>query len=100
MRSDRPLIVAILLLAAGLGLILGYCQGTFGFNAAYPVSAANLHLSITTTGPAAMGGAALTVLGLVAMAWALICAIIGSLQQIGGGRDRAEREDHSLRLTE
>jgi hypothetical protein len=83
MRSDRPLIVSILLLASGLGLVFGYGNGTAGFNAAYPVSAASLQLAITTTGPAALGGLILTVLGLLTMAWALICAFVGQVQQIG-----------------
>ncbi len=82
MRSDRPLIVSILLLAAGFGLILGYGNGSATFNAAYPVSAANLQLAITTTGPAALGGLILTVLGLLALIWALICAFIGPVQSI------------------
>jgi hypothetical protein len=83
MRSDRPLIVSILLLASGLGLIVGYCNGSAGFNAAYPVSGASLQLALTTTGPAALGGLILTVLGLLAMIWALICAFIGQIQMIG-----------------
>jgi hypothetical protein len=87
MRSDRPLIISILLLASGLGLIFGYCNGNAGFNAAYPLAGANLQLAITTTGPAAMGGIILTVLGLLAMAWALICAIIGEIQLIGHERE-------------
>jgi hypothetical protein len=92
MRSDRPLIISILLLAAGLGLIFGYCTGTAGFNAAYPFAGANLQLAITTTGPAAIGGLVLTVLGLLMMIWALICAFIGQIQLIGtGSRDRRER---------
>lgn len=94
MRSDRPLIVSILLLAAGLALIIGYGNGSGGFNAAYPVSAANLQVAITTTGPAALGGLALTVLGLLAMLWALICAFIGPIQSIRKSKEvvRVERE--------
>jgi hypothetical protein len=80
MRSDRPLIVSVLLLASGLALIIGYGTGNAAFNAAYPISAANLQLAITTTGPAALGGLVLTVLGLLAMVWALICAFFGPIQ--------------------
>jgi len=82
MRSDRPLIVSILLLASGLALILGYGTGNAAFNAAYPFSAANLQLAINTTGPAALGGLVLTILGLLVMIWALICAFIGPIQSI------------------
>jgi hypothetical protein len=77
MRSDGPLILAVLFLAAGLGVIFSYGVGTAGFNAAYPLAGANLQLSIATAGPAAVGGLALTALGLLIMAWALICALVG-----------------------
>jgi hypothetical protein len=82
MRSDRPLIVSVLLLASGLSLIFGYCTGTAGFNAAYPAAGASLHFAITTMGPAAMGGVVLTSLGLLMLVWALICAIVGQIQMI------------------
>jgi len=77
MKSDGPMILAVVLLGAGVSMIFGYGVGSAGFNAAYPISAANLHLSIATTGPAALGGFALTVLGLLAMVWALLSAIVG-----------------------
>jgi hypothetical protein len=82
MRSDRPLIVSVLLLASGLALIIGYGTGNAAFNAAYPISAANLQLAITTTGPAALGGLVLTILGLLAMIWAFICAFVGPVQSL------------------
>ncbi|MGA2852032.1 MAG: hypothetical protein ABSE46_23765 [Terracidiphilus sp.] len=77
MRSDGPLILAVLSVAAGLGVIFSYGVGTAGFNAAYPLAGANLQLSIATAGPAAVGGLALTALGLLILAWALICALVG-----------------------
>jgi hypothetical protein len=83
MKSDRPLIVSILFLATGLTLIFGYCTGTAGFNAAYPVAGASVQLAITTYGPAAIGGVVLTAIGLVLLIWALICAIVGQIQLIG-----------------
>jgi hypothetical protein len=89
MRSDGPLILAVLFLAAGLTIIFGYGVGTAGFNAAYPFSAANLQMSITTTGPAAIGGMALTLLGVLLLAWALICALVGQFIP-GGDARRAE----------
>src|SRR5258708_24632052 len=69
MRSDRSLIVSVLLLAAGLGLTFGYCNGNFGLNASYPLSGASLKFSVATYGPAALGGPALTALGLVLLVW-------------------------------
>jgi hypothetical protein len=91
MKSDGPLILAVLSLAAGLTIIFTYGVGTGGFNAAYPVSAASLQMSISTTGPAAIGGMALTALGLLLTVWALICAIVGQFVNFGTERGRAER---------
>jgi len=91
MKSDGPMILAVVLLGAGVSMIFGYGVGSAGFNAAYPISAANLHLSIATTGPAALGGFALTVLGLLAMVWALLSAIVG-LFTTGARLARLERK--------
>ena len=83
MKSDGPLILAVLFLASGLTIIFSYGIGSAGFNAAYPFSAANLNLSIATTGPAAMGGLALTALGLLVLLWGLICALVGEFSGMG-----------------
>ena len=76
MRADRPLIASIVFLATGLSLIFGYCNGATSLNAAFPIDASALHLDITTTGPAALGGIALFGLGLVLLIWALLAAIV------------------------
>jgi hypothetical protein len=91
MKSDGPLILAVLFLAAGLTLIFTYGIGTTAFNAAYPFSAANLQMSISTTGPAAIGGLGLTALGLLLMIWAVICAIVAQFMVFGTDRGRATR---------
>jgi hypothetical protein len=91
MKSDGPLILAVLFLAAGLTIIFAYGAGTSGFNAAYPFAAANLNMSIATTGPAAIGGLALTALGLLLMVWALLCAIVGQFRIAGYDRNRPDR---------
>jgi hypothetical protein len=91
MKSDGPLILAVLFLAAGLTLIIFYGVGTAGFNAAYPFSAANLQMSISTTGPAAIGGLGLTALGLLLMVWAVIGAIVSQFMVFGTERGRAAR---------
>jgi hypothetical protein len=91
MKSDGPLILAVLFLAAGLTLIIAYGTGTAGFNAAYPFSAANLQVSISTAGPAAIGGMGLTALGLLMMVWAVIGAIVSQFMVFGTERGRAER---------
>ncbi len=97
MRPDRPLIVSVLFLAAGLGLTFGYCDGTCALNAGYPLSAASFKLSVSTFGPAAIGGPALTLMGLLLLVWALFCAIVGQLGLVGSSR---ERDDGPLRLLE
>lgn len=92
MKSDGPLILAVLFLAAGFSLIFAYGVGTAGFNAAYPFAGANLQLSIATTGPAAIGGLGLTALGVLLLIWALLCAIVAQFRVIGSDRSRPERK--------
>ncbi len=84
MKSDRPLIASVLFLAAGLGLIFGFCHGTEGLSAAFPVAASTLQLSFVTTGPAALGGIALTAIGLLLLIWALLAAIAGQASLLTG----------------
>ena len=93
MKSNGPLILAVLFLACGLTIIFVYGVGTAGFNAAYPFSAANLNLSIATTGPAAVGGLALTALGLLLLLWALVCAIVGLASGVGSDQYRLDRTE-------
>ncbi|HTH42054.1 MAG TPA: hypothetical protein VL498_02765 [Terracidiphilus sp.] len=82
MRSERPLIAAVLFLATGLSLILTYCNGASSLSATYPIAASVLHLDITTTGPAALGGIVLTAIGIVLLAWAFLGAIVGQISLI------------------
>ena len=82
MRSERPLIASVLFLATGLSLIFGYCNGTSSLNAAYPIAASVLHLDITTSGPAALGGITLTAIGVLLLIWALLGAIVGQITLI------------------
>src|ERR1019366_7186540 len=86
MRPNVPLICAVLFLAAGLGLIIGYGQGTSSINMGYPIAASTLQIAITTTGPAVVGGVCLTALGLLLMIWALVCAIIDGFGMTGQAR--------------
>ncbi|MGA3135675.1 MAG: hypothetical protein ABSC88_06755 [Terracidiphilus sp.] len=90
MKPDRPLILSVLLLAAGLGLIFGYCHGSAGLTAALPISGASFNLCTTTTGPGALGGFALTMLGFLLLIWSLLCAIVSQIRLIGSGRKREE----------
>jgi signal transduction histidine kinase len=91
MKSNGPLILAVLFLACGLTIIFVYGAGTAGFNAAYPFSAASLNLSIATAGPAAVGGLALTALGLLFLLWALVCAFVGLASGAGSEQSRLDR---------
>jgi hypothetical protein len=93
MKSDGPLILAVVFVAAGLVVIFSYGIGSAGFNAAYPLSGANLQLSISTAGPAAVGGMALTALGLLVLLWALICSFAGLFRPSVPLADRPVRRD-------
>ncbi len=77
MRAERPLIASVIFLATGLSLIFGYCTGSSSIDAAFPLAASALHLNITTTGPAALGGIACTAIGLLLLIWAVLAAIVG-----------------------
>jgi hypothetical protein len=76
MRVDRPLIGAVVFLGVGLGLIIGYCHGTTGFNAAYPFAGSTLHIDLTTTGPAVLGGVVSTAVGVLLLVWSFLAAIV------------------------
>jgi hypothetical protein len=93
MKPDRPLILSILSLAAGLSLIFVYGQGSAGMNAGIPVASSAVHLNISTSGPAALGGLALTALGVLLMAWALLSAIVS---QMTHASDRADKDPERL----
>jgi hypothetical protein len=82
MKPDRLLIVSVLCLSSGLGLIFGYCDGTVGVNAAFPLTGCSLHICTTTNGPGALGGMVLTVLGAALLLCATLVAIIHQVQLI------------------
>jgi hypothetical protein len=88
MRSDRPIIAAILSLAAGLGLIFAYGNGTTNLSAAYPLTGSSLHMDLTTTGAAAVGGLAFVALGLLLLTWALLAAIVGQVSLLAADRPK------------
>jgi hypothetical protein len=87
MRPDRPLIGAVVTLAAGITTILVYCHGSTAFSAGYPFSGSQLHIDFTTNGPAVLGGVALIALGLLLMAWALLAAFVSQIVQLFGRDD-------------
>lgn len=74
----RPLaIVSILCFAAGIAVIFAFCTGTSGLSVAFPMSASSLHFNVTTNGPAALGGAALTFIGALLLVITWLVAIVG-----------------------
>jgi hypothetical protein len=81
MKSDRLVIGAVLFLAAGLGLLFGFCNGTTGLNLAYPFSGTNVHVDITTTGIPALAGLPLVAAGGLLLFIALIAAIISQFRR-------------------
>ena len=76
MRSDRPLILAVIFLGIGLGVLIGYCSGTTGFSASYPFTNSVLHIEMSTIGPGVVGGLAATLVGVVLLIWAFFAAIV------------------------
>jgi hypothetical protein len=91
MKPDRPLIAAILFLAAGLCMTFWYCQGTAGLSAGFPISSSTIHFSVTTSGPAALGGIVFTAIGLALLIWSALVAIFGQLAQMAGADKGPER---------
>jgi hypothetical protein len=88
MRAHGPLIGAIIFLGFGLGLILGYCHGNTGMSAAYPLAGSTLHIDLTTTGPAVLGGVTCTVIGAILLIWAFIAALVDVFTWRERGRER------------
>jgi hypothetical protein len=79
MNCQRSLIASVIFLTLGLGLVFGYCHGTVGFGAAYPISGTALQFSITTTGLPALAGSISTLLGVLLLIVALLQAVIGEV---------------------
>ncbi len=81
MKSDRLVIAAVLFLAAGLGLLFGFTDGTTGLNVGYPFSATRVHVDITTTGIPALTGMPLIAAGALLLFFALIAAIVSQFRR-------------------
>jgi hypothetical protein len=84
MRIDRLLIVSVLCFSSGLGLIFGYCNGTVGANAAYPLAGCSVHIDTTTNGPGALAGLVLTALGAVLLLCTTLIAVINQFRARAG----------------
>lgn len=75
MRADRPLLVSAAFLGAGLWLIFRYGISGGGVNAALPWSNVGFHVNVAASGPAAIGGAVLTGVGLLLLLWSILAAL-------------------------
>lgn len=71
------LVTAVICLAVGLGVLFAFTHGTTGIQLASPVSAASVHVDITTNGIPAILGLGLTVIGAFLLIVATIIALVG-----------------------
>ncbi|HTJ30062.1 MAG TPA: hypothetical protein VL346_06165 [Acidobacteriaceae bacterium] len=76
MKTSRLLILAFLLLAAGVSLICGYTNGSAGFDFGIPVGGTKLHLDLTTTGWPALLGVPSLLFGATLLCLAFLSAIV------------------------
>lgn len=83
MRSDRSLLASAAFLAAGLSTIFFYGTANSGISAALPWSNSTFHLSVLIDGPGAIGGVALTILGVLFLIWAILGAFTTFLTSSG-----------------
>jgi hypothetical protein len=83
MKSDRFVIASVVFLAIGLYVTFGYCNGTAGIWAGWPLSALKLNICVTTNGPGALGGPVLVGLGALLLLWAFISAVGSQFRLLG-----------------
>ena len=91
MRADRPVLGAAVFLTAGLSVLFCYGSSGSGINAALPVANSNFYLNLTTTGPAAIGGVILTIIGILFLIWAIVAALVWHWRLLTGQERRRER---------
>lgn len=80
MKSDRLVIGGVVFVAAGLGLLFGFTNGSANVNLGYPLSQTKLHLDITTTGIPALVGMPLVGAGGLLLIMAFIAAIVSQVR--------------------
>ena len=86
------LVVAVVCLAAGIGVIFGYCNGTTGLQFAYPLSASSIHIDITTTGAGVPVAVGLVAIGAFLLIVATIIALVGMFHRKGDNLPSRRRE--------
>jgi len=87
------LVTAVVCLAVGIGVFLGYCHGTTGFQFSDSISAVSIHLDITTTGVAAIVGLVLTLAGAFLLTVATVIALIAIFRRKGESGPMKRREN-------
>jgi uncharacterized membrane protein YphA (DoxX/SURF4 family) len=75
------LVFAVVCLAAGVGVIFGYCNGTTGLQFGYPLSASSIHIDITTTGAGVPIAVVLVAIGAFLLIVATIIALVGMFRR-------------------
>ena len=78
------LVFAVVCLAAGIGVIFGYCNGTTGLQFGYPLSVSSIHIDITTTGAGVPIAVGLISIGAFLLIIATIIALVGMFRGRGG----------------
>ena len=71
------LLISVVCLAVGVGLVFGYCNGSTGMTLGDSLTAASIHIDITTTGVPVLVGIPLTLIGVLLLFIAWILAIFG-----------------------
>jgi hypothetical protein len=73
-----------------VALIAAYCHGTTSASIAYPFSGSTLHIDLTTTGPAVLGGLFFLAAGVLLLAWSLLAAIVSQISLLFHREHRME----------
>jgi hypothetical protein len=89
MRLDRLFIVSVVCLASGLSLIFGYCHGSVGANAVWPLDGCSLQIATTTTGHGALGGLCLTAPGAGLLLCTTLVAIINQIRLLSARKSES-----------
>jgi hypothetical protein len=90
------LVVAVFCLAIGVGVLFAFCHGTTGFSFSTAVADTSLHIDMTTTGPAAIVGLGLTVIGSFLLIVATIIALTGMFRRTVVDHTPAKRRESAF----
>lgn len=80
MKSDRLVVAAVILVAAGISVLFAYCNGNTGLSFAFPVAGTAMHVDITTTGIPVLVGLPCLVIGAMLLIIAFFVALVSSFR--------------------